>query len=189
MPVDVVLPVARLFVCLMAKIEIYKQKIDGFLRKVISVISDSKGDLYHLGMLITLVNNTKVIVEKNHVVNIELGNPIKSNTEVINVDLKGKTITLNELLDKAIASVGANQIFEYSATGGRNCQNFCVDVLRANDLLTKQYEDFTLQDLSDLKNKSRLGDETTEVIKGLTDVRNSIDSLTGYGIKNSMKIK
>ena len=92
-------------------------------------------------MLITLVNNTKVIVEKNHVGNVELGNPIKSNTEVINVDLKSKTITLNELLDKAIASVGANQIFEYSATGGRNCQNFCVDVLRANGLLTKQYED------------------------------------------------
>ena len=164
-------------------IKIFKEKIDGFVRKAISVISDSQGNLYHLGLLITLDDGTEITVDKDHVVNVNKGSPIKSTTEVLDVDLKGKHITLNELLDKAIETVGKDQIFEYNALGGRNCQNFVVDVLSSSGLLSKEQEKWTLQSLQDLKEKSRLGDDTEAVVKGLTDTRNVIDNLTGYGVK------
>jgi hypothetical protein len=164
-------------------IKIFKEKIDGLVRKAISVISDSKGNLYHLGLLITLDDGTEITVDKDHVVNVHKGSPIKSTTEVLDVDLKGKNITMNELLDKAIETVGKDQIFEYSALGGRNCQNFVVDVLNSSGLLTKAQEKWTLQSLQDLKDKSRLGDDTEAIVKGLTDTRNAIDNLTGFGVK------
>lgn len=164
-------------------IKIFKEKIDGYVRKAISVISDSQGNLYHLGLLITLDDGTEITCDKDHVVNVNVGSPIKSTTEVLDVDLKGKHITLNELLEKAIETVGKDQIFEYNALGGRNCQNFVVDVLSSSGLLTKAQEKWTLQSLQDLKDKSRLGDDTEAVVKGLTDTRNVIDNLTGYGVK------
>lgn len=164
-------------------IKIFKEKIDGFVRSAISAISDSKGNLYHLGLLITLDDGTEITCDKDHVVNVRVGSPIKSTTEVLDVDLKGKHITLNELLEKAIETVGKDQIFEYNALGGRNCQNFVVDVLSSSGILTKAQENWTLQSLQDLKDKSRLGYDTEAVVKGLTDTRNIIDNLTGYGVK------
>ena len=76
-------------------IQIFKEKIDGILRKAISVISDSHGNLYHLGMLITLDDGTQITVDKNHVVNVIVGSPIQNTTEVLSVNLQGKHITLN----------------------------------------------------------------------------------------------
>lgn len=164
-------------------IKIFKEKIDGLVRKAISVISDSHGNLYHVGFFITLDDGTKITLDKNHVVGVNVGSPVQNTTEVIDVDLKGKHITLNEFVDKTIATVGKDQFFEYNALGGRNCQNFVVDNLRSNGLLNKYYENWTLQSLQDLKEKSRLGEDTEAVVKGLTDTRNAIDNLTGFGVK------
>ena len=110
-------------------------------------------------------------------------------TESFNLDLQGKQLTLNEFLDRAIETVGTNQIFEYSALQGKNCQNFVVDVLNSNGILTREDKDFTLQDLKEHTKNSKFGDDTAEIIKGATDVRNAIDNLTGFGVKKARRLR
>jgi hypothetical protein len=168
-------------------IKVFREEIKGTLGKVNSVVLATDGKFYHLGMIITLQDGKEIKVEKNHVVNIEEGSRLKSHHEMIDVDLQGKKITLNEFLDKAIETMGAHQIFEYSATEGRNCQNFVVDVLKSNGLLTKAVEEFTLQDLTDAKKSSLLGEDTSGIIKGLTDTRNAIDNTFGFGLAKKRK--
>lgn len=170
-------------------IKIFRQHISGLLGKTISFITGYDGKLYHLGMICTLADGKEITVEKNHVVNVVEGSTIKPSDEVIEVNLQGKHLTLNELLDKAIETVGRNQIFEYSALQGKSCQNFIIDLMRSNGLLTKEIEDFTLQDLSQLETNSKFGKDTTQIIKGVTDVRNAIDNVTGFGLKKSRKSK
>ena len=168
-------------------IQIFKRKIGGNLRKAITYISDSNENLYHLGLLITLDDGTKLTCEKNHVINIVVNEKHEADTEYLNVNLHGQHFTLNELLNNTIKAVGKDQFFEYNSLGGRNCQNFVIDVLRSNHLLIKQYEDFTLQNLDDLKKSSYLGEDTEGIAKFLTDTRNIVDNLTGYGVKNKKK--
>ena len=169
-------------------IKIFREKIDGILRKAISVISDHQGNLYHLGMVITLDDNQEITVEKNHVVNVVKGSPFKNSTEVMDVSLQGKHITLNELLDKTIEAMTPNKFFDYNGITN-NCQNFVMNILKTNHLLSKEAEDFTLQNLDDLVEKSRLGEDTEDIIKGATNIRSSIDNLTGFGVKKSLKYR
>ena len=169
-------------------IKIFREKIDGILRKAISVISDHQGNLYHLGMVITLDDNQEITVEKNHVVNVVKGSPFKNSTEVMDVSLQGKHITLNELLDKTIEAMTPNVFFDYNGITN-NCQNFVMNILKTNHLLSKEAEDFTLQNLDDLVEKSRLGEDTEDIIKGATNIRASIDNLTGFGVKKSLKYR
>jgi hypothetical protein len=170
-------------------IKIFRQEIDGVLGKVISFITATDGKLYHLGMLLTLQSGKVITLEKNHTINIVEGSTIKPKDDVIEVNLKEKHITLNGLMDKAIETVGKNQIFEYDAFGGKNCQNFVIDVLKSNGILSKEDQDFTLQDLSEHKKNSRLGEETGDIIKGITDTRNAVNNLTGFGVKKSVKYR
>ena len=171
-------------------IKIFKQEIDGVLGKTISFITGHDGKLYHLGMLVILQDGKEITVEKNHVVNISEGSTIKPNNEVVEVNLKGKHITLNELIDKTVETVGKNQVFEYDAFGGKNCQNFVIDVLNSNGILSKEDRDFTLQDLSQHKKNAILGEhDTHDLVKGLTDTRNAINNITGFGLKKPRKLR
>jgi hypothetical protein len=132
-------------------IKIFKQIIKGALGTALSVITATDGSLYHLGLLLTLQDGTEITLEKNHNVKLEAVSTIKQGDQLKDVDLKGKSITLNELVDKTIQTVGKKQFFEYDGFGGQNCQNAVSDILRSNGLLTKDATDFTMQDLSEHK--------------------------------------
>jgi hypothetical protein len=160
------------------KIVIFRNKIVGAVGTVIGLVAGEDGNFYHLGMAVTVEKGgqqTVIKVDKESDVNVKVENPLgKPNQTTMEVPLK-KSITLNQFLQKAISKYGQFQIFDYDALDGRNCQNFVIDVLTANDLLTKREKDFTLQDLVALKEKSKLGKELThDIVKGATDLENAI---------------
>ena len=109
--------------------------------------------LYHLGLQIEFDNRghtSSIIAEKNATVNISTSiSNYKKDTQTMEVPLKGKPITINELMNNAIEKVGKEQFFLY-ANPVRNCQYFVLDVLRSSNLLNETIKNFVLQDLTQL---------------------------------------
>lgn len=118
---------------------------------IIKMISGKSHDtLFHLFMFIKLSNGHQYVMEKNQDINIAPW----GNTKVISwrdVQLHSDvTVTMNELLDNAIAKVGETEIFDYEATS-RNCQKFVYDVLTSSfGALNDTLKQFILQPVSDL---------------------------------------
>lgn len=169
-----------------------RQPIMRIIDKVFNVLSLGKWDelktkygydqMYHLSMIITLSNDERFIVEKNEVINIG-GNvtPDQSDVEYFPIELKGKRITVNQLVENTIKSVGEDRFLNYDAFT-TNCQRFIMDILSANGLLTPAAEKWILQPVDQLvKELPEYVDKTAKVI---TDIG-------GYGsrIKEAIGLK
>ena len=109
--------------------------------------------MFHLAIIITLANGKNVVMEKNEVVNVSTSYATKTNTETMNVPLKGTSLTLQELFDKARASVPEKTFYDYNAFTN-NCQFFIRYILQASGLYSEPIAKFVFQD-------------TTEIIKHL----------------------
>ena len=126
---------------------LFRAPIHSMLDKVLNVISVGKWEvlksqnnfdkMFHLYMVLKLSNNRMIRLEKNHVVNISSSFKIESDAEYQNVPLQGRKMTLNELLNNAMVTVGKKQFFIYSPWS-TNCQRFLLDILQSNNLLTQQ---------------------------------------------------
>jgi hypothetical protein len=105
-------------------------------------------DIYHLFMLLTLSDGTTVSLEKNAIITMR-----------VNPDRKGESqeasppsgLTLNELMANTAKKMG-KKFLPYSAKN-MNCQNFILNVLRANGMDTPTLDTFVKQDTSDLLGK------------------------------------
>lgn len=112
----------------------------------------SMDKLFHLSMMVKVQhgNTQKMItVEKNEVINISPKTTIKENAEVEDVPLHGKKITLNTLMSKARENVSADDYFLYDGFK-RNCQDFLLNIVHANGLLTPSIQSWIKQDLAEL---------------------------------------
>lgn len=159
------------------EITLFRAPIHRMLDKVLNVISVGKWDnlknennfdrMFHLYMVIKLANGHMIRLEKNHVVNISNSFKIESDAEYQNISLQGKKLTLNELLQNTIQSVGQKQVFVYSPWK-ENCQRFLLDILQSNGLVTEQAQHFIYQDISNLVQKlpwytKMIGQKTTDL--------------------------
>ena len=144
-------------------IRVIRSPIVSALNKVLDVLTFNNwsnklekyqfDQLYHLGLQIEFENKghtSSLICEKNATINIStnIGN-YKKDAQTMDVPLKGKSITINELLNNALQKVGKETYFLYSAHSN-NCQNFCVFVLESSGLLDETIKKFIWQDLSAL---------------------------------------
>jgi hypothetical protein len=109
--------------------------------------------LYHLGLQIEFDNKghtSSIICEKNATINVSTNiSNYKKDSQTMEVPLKGKSITINELLNNALQKVGKEQFFLYSAHSN-NCQSFVIFLLESSGLLDSKIKDFVLQDLTEL---------------------------------------
>jgi len=89
--------------------------------------------LFHLFMCIELAGGSKIMIEKNEVINAVLGCKLQKETETIHISSSDipTGLTLNDALEKQRERMGDN-FFSYSADN--NCQDFILDFLRANNL-------------------------------------------------------
>ena len=101
--------------------------------------------MFHLALIITLANGKNVVMEKNEVVNISTSYATKTDTETMNVPLKGTSLTLQELFDKARASVPEKTFYDYNAFTN-NCQFFIRYILQASGLYSEPIAKFVFQD-------------------------------------------
>ena len=107
-------------------------------------------DLYHLFMIVGLVGGTKILVEKNEVVNMQVVTN-KEAKDMLAVPIN-KKITFGELIDNAVKTVGPS-IYLYDHINN-NCQIFLRNILQANRLLTPEINNFIMQDVEKILQSS-----------------------------------
>jgi hypothetical protein len=129
--------------------------------------------LFHLYFII----NGNLKLERNHVVTMGPSS-LKSNAERMYVNLPpGKPITIGELLQKTAQLVGPDlQRYDPSS---RNCQEFIIQVLRANGLLNDTYKAFVLQDIESIFKK--VPKYVHWIGQLTTDAANKLEELRGNG--------
>jgi hypothetical protein len=161
-------------------LKIVRSPIQSFINKFINVLTLGKwkellkkegfDKLFH----VKLVINDKYALEKRP--SVYLGNiRHEKDEEEIVVPLKGKSITIGELIQKGQNKMGDN-FTSYSALGNNNCQNFIKDILSANGLLSSSAKSFLFQDLSKLVSQlPGFVKKTTDVI---TDTAGGVNEAT-----------
>jgi hypothetical protein len=89
----------------------------------------------------------RYVVEKNQVINVALATATSKDTEYKRVE--GTPVNLNEMLERTKEQMGVNAFFKYDAFQN-NCQDFIIQILAANGLLTEDLKVFIKQPLGDV---------------------------------------
>ena len=154
-------------------------KVLRFLMNIISLGDFEKrmkntpyDELYHLAVHIE-THKGKVSLEKNEVINMDRNPKKPKNSETLNVAI-GKTLTINEMLEKTKTKMG-KKFFPYSAKSN-NCQLFILSMLQANNLANESNKDFIKQDTNELFS-SHLRKATNTV----TDIAGRLNILASGG--------
>ena len=122
--------------------------------------------LFHLQIVLTLENGSKLLLEKNEVINMELSPTMNKGTEVEPVK-SFTSATLNDALEKTKASMGSKAYFDYNAENN-NCQDFILSFLKSNGWGDASDYAFVKQD-------------TKKLFKGLSGLAKTAYTLTELG--------
>lgn len=185
---------------LIHSIQIMKTPLNGKLEGSINLISagqwekikkkNNMTNMFHLGLLLTLQNGQRIVIEKNEVVNVYVFKALKQGTVIAPVPLQGKQITLSQFIFNGIKYMGNDRFFDYKAFDGRNCQNFSIDLITGNNLMNQLIGNFTFQDLTGIKkdlNKMPFN-AVERVVNGVTGLGSMFSRMIGAGYKGSVRI-
>ena len=181
-------------------IQIIRSPLSGFWTGALNTLSfgafneikekNGYDSLYHLSLLFGMEDET-IIIEKNEVVNVS---PIKDSdvgdkTEFYSISVPEDT-NLDTIIDNTLKYMGANNFYEYDALGGNNCQNFIMNILIANNLLTPDAKEFLFQDMTGITNdleSSKRAHHLPELVKKITDVASKVSRLLGKGRRKNLE--
>jgi len=127
-------------------------------------------ELFHLRLDIE-TDKGRVTLEKNEVINMDVRPKTEKNTQSMLVEDLPSGLTINEMLEKTKRAMGA-KFYVYQAKSN-NCQFFVMSILRANDLDTKQNEEFVIQDATSL-----FSDSFRKTSNTVTDIGAAVNTLT-----------
>ena len=124
--------------------------------------------LFHLQIVLTLENGTKLLLEKNEVINMDVltSQSLPKGTEVLPIT-PFTSVVLNDALEKTKASMGSKAFFDYNAENN-NCQDFISVFLRSNGM--GDANDFTF-----------VKQDTKKLFKGLSGLAKTAYTLTELG--------
>lgn len=169
-------------------LDVIRTPIENYISNILQVVSLGKWQnavrsqgydkLFHLSLLI----NKKYVWHKIEVLTLDYApsDLVKSNSEVQNVPLGGKTITIGDLVQKTREYMGPDKFTSYDPVNN-NCQNLVLSTLVALGLNTPQLEKFVKQDSVKIfeQNPSWVG----KFAQGVTDVASRVNRLVeGEGI-------
>lgn len=118
---------------------------------------------YHLFMIATLEDGTKLHIEKNEIIRVSPAPRPCPDA----LDLGSTNISLSELFEKTKMRIGDNSFFIYDPFGN-NCQAFISELLKTVNLWNDTSRNFVYQDIEGLR--SELPSYTRSLAKGLTSV-------------------
>jgi hypothetical protein len=137
------------------QILIFRKPINPMINKILNVLSlgqlneNLKGvnydNLFHLFMVVICGNNNWFIIEKNERINIAKLKSIDNLIENKKVNLNNQKLTLEKLFINTIENIGLDNFFIYRSHSW-NCQNFIYNILKFNNLLNNELNEFILQD-------------------------------------------
>jgi hypothetical protein len=120
---------------------------------------------YHLSMVFNLDGVRQAVLEKNQVINLSSSFSQAGDEDIQMVN--GGGMKLIDLMENTRKKMGDKAFFTYTPFGN-NCQNFLLNVLSANGLLTPQLRTFIDQPIDQLVKE--LPSYVAPVAKGLTDI-------------------
>lgn len=112
-------------------------------------------------------NEMRFTIEKLELINIQRSTSIKPNTDYLDVPLNGKTITLNEMVNRTRTMMGDEKFYTYDAFTN-NCQVFVKSLLQSVGLLTPAAMSFLFQPVDKLIKE--LPGYTPQVARFVTDL-------------------
>lgn len=137
---------------------ICRKPVQKFVTKVLNALSLGNlfenlkkynyDDLFHLYMVLVVEDSKKkqkvIVLEKNHVVNIQIFDKSSYNGECMPVDVRkaGVNLTVSYLLTKA-EQYQPNDFWIWTSIN--NCQRFVESILKANNLYNPRLESFVSQ--------------------------------------------
>ena len=124
--------------------------------------------LYHLALIVQLEDGTKLLIEKNEVINMEINPSIPSNAETLEVPNIPSNLIVNDMLMKTQERMGPDY-FKYNSKHN-NCQNYIINILHANNIGDEATYTFVKQN-------------TKELFEGLTTLRKIANTVTDLGAK------
>jgi hypothetical protein len=124
--------------------------------------------LYHLALIVQLEDGTKLLIEKNEVINMEINPSMPSNAETLEVPNIPSNLIVNDMLIKTQERMGPDY-FKYNSKHN-NCQNYIINILHANNMGDEATYTFVKQN-------------TKELFEGLTTLRKIANTVTDLGAK------
>ena len=112
---------------------------------------------FHLFLNIYLSSGVCILTERNETVRLYKVNPtpLVDKAEEMTID-DTEGLTLKEFFQNGVNSRAPAAFWRYTPEE-YNCQNYCVTLLQANDLLTPELKNFILQDAAAILSKASLG--------------------------------
>lgn len=137
--------------------------------------------LYHLYIVLTLMDGTMLRLEKNGSINIEtFTRPKSSKAELLNVVIKKPTSVIDAFNNILKGYKGKRDMYAYDSQNN-NCQRFINTFLKKNPSTFKNtvaITKFVIQDTAAIFKKSGL---FVKLMKGITDIGNKSSVLVGSG--------
>ena len=130
-----------------------------------AVASAGHDRLWHLGLVIRLDNGMAFTLEKNQKVTVSPSKAYGSESQYRPVRV-WPGLTLARFLDNALRTMGRERFFVYEAFS-TNCQDFILNLLHANRMLTPQLQAFIYQDVAGIAKE--LGGIWTRLFQAITD--------------------
>jgi len=136
-----------------------------------------QASFFHLYSIITLQDGTKLRYEKNARPELEITDgKLGNNAESVNTT--GGGVPLRDFIERTIKRMGEDRYIRYSALK-ENCQDFILNSLAANGLLTPDLQTFILQDTAQLIEESpvfgqKLGQAATDIGGKMSEVWNEL---------------
>jgi len=155
-------------------ITVGRNPVQSYVQKALNLLSGGKfkdqvknmnyDDVFHLFEIVVLEDNTKMIVEKNAVVNMKVISKIPSMKDSMFVPMN-KSIKFGDYVKNAVDKVGTSIYLYDKATN--NCQKFISDLQKSNGLMNAELDKFINQDVVGVLSTSpsyvgRIADIATE---------------------------
>jgi len=160
--------------------------VPSLITKFLKVFSTVPYDtLFHLSLVFDTADGSKVLVEKNEVINMDISPSSTADTETMAITGFPANRSITEYLSKAEATMGG-KYFSYSANDN-NCQDYIAAILTSNGITNPAYLGFVKQETASIFDgnpKLRKLANTVTDIAGRADI-----ALNGEGIVTKGKGK
>lgn len=152
-----------------------RKPITSAISMIVKTFGNTSYDtLFHLFIELQLSDGNMILIEKNAQINMDVNRQM-TNSQYMPVPNVPQGLTVNQLIVKTKNKMGSKFI-PYSASSN-NCQNFILQLLRANNMSTPQLEAFVKQDTEDI-----FKDENFKKFANtITDLGNRIDIIRQGG--------
>lgn len=167
------------------EITIVRRPIQKTVAKILTALSLGRNryeDYFHLALVCKLDNTATISLEKTDAVTFS-DNFDMAGAETLKVNVP-TSINFNEFNGATLKLMGEHDYFRYNAFSN-NCQSFARAMLSANNLLTKQYETFIVQDTKTLL--KRQSGFVEKFATFTTDIKAKFNDLIGRGVKGKQR--